>query len=83
MKDEFIGPYHPKQNPFERDMVKWKSDMTKFMINQNNDPRRWFQVMMKTAEVINHQANQGNGNNLPPLTVEKGEIGDITLLTEF
>ena len=53
------------------------------MINQNKDPRRWFQVMMKTAEVINHQANQGNDNNLPPLTVEKGEIGDITLLTEF
>ena len=39
--------------------------------------------MCHTADLHNHRANSSNEDNIPPLTKAKGEIGDITLLTEF
>lgn len=83
VKDNFIEPYHPGQNPFERDQALWKRDSTKIMIESKVDPRGWFRVMCHTADLHNHRANSSNEDNIPPLTKAKGEIGDITLLTEF
>ena len=39
--------------------------------------------MQHTADLHSHCANQENEDNLPPPTLEKVEVGDITLLTEF
>ena len=83
VKDDFIEPYHPGQNPFERDQALWKQDSTKIMIESKVDPRGWFRVMCHTADLHNHRANSSNEDNIPPLTKAKGEIGDITLLTEY
>ena len=83
VKDKFIEPHHPHQNPLERDMAHRKADMTKIMIDRNVDPRGWFKVMEHTADIHNHRANKKNDGHLPSMTAAKGEIGDITLLTEF
>ena len=39
--------------------------------------------MQHTAELHNYRANRANEDNLPPLILEKGEVGNITILTEF
>ena len=82
-KDKFIEPYHPNQNPLEREMAVWKNDSTKLMIQTNADKRGWFRAYAHTADLHNHKANAANENMVPPITRAKGEIGDITLLTEF
>ena len=53
------------------------------MIDYNVNPCGWFRVMQHTSDLHNHCANQSNEYNLLPLTLAKGEFGDITLLTEF
>ena len=83
VKDDFIEPYHPGQNPFERDQALWEQDSTKIMIESKVGPRGWYRVMCHTADLHNHRANCSNEDNIPPLTKAKGAIGDITLLTEF
>ena len=35
VEDKFIEPYHPEQNPLEREMAHWKNDCEKLMIDQN------------------------------------------------
>ena len=64
-------------------MVKWKYNTNKVIIDHNADPRGWFRVMMHTVDVRNHRANRVKNHDLPPLTVEKGEMGYITLLIVF
>ena len=83
VKDRFIEPHHPEQNSFEQDMKYWKSDMTKFMIEYDVDPKGWFKLMQHTTDVHNHQANKRDEDKPPPLTAEKGETGDITILTTY
>ena len=39
--------------------------------------------MQNNAVFHKHQPNKRNEDNPPPLKTEKGEIGDITLLTTF
>ena len=57
--------------------------MINIMIDYNVNPCGWFRVMQHTSDLHNHCANQSNEYNLLPLTLAKGEFGDITLLTEF
>ena len=57
--------------------------MTNVMIDSNVDPRGLFHVIQHTADLHNHRANKENEDNLRSLTSEKGEVGDITLLTDF
>ncbi len=83
VKDKFTEPYHPQQNPAEREMSSWKNDMVRLMIDWNVDPRGWFKVMEHTGNLSNHKAHPGNPESLPPMTRAHGEVGDITLLTEF
>ena len=83
VKDNFVEPHHPIHNQFELYQYNWKSEMTRIMIDYNVDPRGWFCVMQHTAGLHNHRANRANEDNLQPLTSKKGEVGYITLLTEF
>ena len=45
VKDQFFEPYHPNQNPIERDMASWKNDCINIMIDNRIDLRGWFKVM--------------------------------------
>jgi len=83
VKDNFIEPYHPGQNLFERYQALSKEENTKIMVESKVDHRGWFRVMCHTTDLHNHRANCRNEDNIPPLTKAKGEIGDIMLLTEF
>ena len=80
VKNQFIEPYHPNQNPIERDMASWKNDCIKIMIDSKIDPCRWFKVMQHTADLHNHTANQNNTDWIPPITAQTSDTGDITLL---
>ena len=83
VKDNFIETHHPEQNTFERYQDNWKSKLKKRIIDYNVDPTGWFHVMQHTADLHNNCANRENEDNIPPITLEKGGVGDITLLTEF
>ena len=72
VKDNVIEPYHPRQNPFERDQALSKQDSTKIMIESKVDPRRWFQVMCHTADLQNHRANSSNEDNIQHSSRLKG-----------
>ena len=39
--------------------------------------------MRHTSDLQNHIENQINDDNLPPITAEKREIGNITILEDF
>ena len=82
-EQQFIEPYHPNQNPIERDMASWKNDCINIMIDSRIDPRGWFKVMQYAADLHNHTANQNNTDWIPPITAQTGDTVDITLLTEF
>ena len=60
VEDNFIEPYHPGQNPFERDQALWKQESTKIMIESKVDPRDWYRVVCHTADFHNHRANFSN-----------------------
>ena len=64
-------------------MAKWKNECKKIMIDQNVDPRGWFKVIINVADLLNQNAHPGNQYFLTPLTVAKGDIGSISLLTDF
>ena len=83
VKESFIEPRHPGNNPFEKDQANWKAKITKIIIDYNVNYCGWSRVMQHTADLHNNRANQANEDNLPPLTLAKGDVVGITLLNEF
>ena len=62
-------------------MVKWKYVITKMIIDSNIDLKGWFKVMCHTIDIYNHKSHFINQGNIPPMTMAKGDVGNITLLT--
>ena len=56
--------------------------ITNNVIDHNIDPRGWFRVILHTSNLRIHKVNHKEEDNLPTLNMEKGWIGDISLLTE-
>ena len=72
VKYRFVKHNHTEQNPFEQDMASWKFDITKLIIDYDEDPKVWFKVMQNINDFHNHQANKRNEDNFTPLTAQKG-----------
>ena len=66
VQDKFIEPYHPNQNPFEREMASWKNDALKLQIDTNSDPKGWYRLLAHIGDIHNHRANAANQDFLPP-----------------
>ena len=73
-KNKSIETHDLNQNPHERDMSKWKLDMKKFMVEYTVNPIVCLWVMQRTVDLHNHQSNQINDDNLPPVTAAKWYI---------
>ena len=60
-----------------------ENDCINIIIDSRIDPCRWFKVMQYGAGLYNYTADQNNTDQIPPITAQTGDTGDITLLTEF
>ena len=83
VKDRFIEPHNPQQNPVEREaMGTLKEKLARVMIDTGCDNRAWFRAACHVADVHNHTASERLGW-ATPIEVRDGITPDITLLTEF
>ena len=53
------------------------------MIDQNIDTQGCFKVMEHVVDLHNHKSHTGTRDYTPPITEEMGEIGDISIHTDF
>jgi hypothetical protein len=82
VKNKFIEPYHPKQNPAERQLAIHKEQMKRQMITTGCDPCAWFKLSQYVSG-LNNQIARRLLNWRTPYEVLYGSTPDISPYTIF
>ena len=82
VKDKFIEPYHPHQNPAERAMAIHKNKIQRLMIDTGCEPEAWFRAACHVADIHNHTAKELLGYRTPT-EVRDWHTPDISALIQF
>jgi hypothetical protein len=82
VKDQFIEPHHPNQNPTERMMAHTKEKIQRLLIRTGAPPEAWYRAACHVADVHNHTANE-TLNFRTLIEVRDGETPDISGFLQF
>jgi len=81
VRDRYIEPYHPSQNPVERAMARMKEKLERLMIDTGCDPRAWYKAACHVADIENHTAKPILQYRTP-VEVRDGYTPDISGLVQ-
>ena len=82
VKDKFIEPYQPNQNPAERDMAPLKDALKRGFMTYGCPPEAWFCLLRHTCDVRTVTARESLGWKTPH-ELREGETPDISGLLQF
>jgi hypothetical protein len=83
IKDEFIEPKHPQQNPVESRAIKWLKETSLVMMNRLGVPApMWFYMSKYLADIHNICADK-TLNWKTPIFVRTGVTPDISAYLQF
>lgn len=82
VKEQFIEPYNPQQNPAERAIGDLKEAIRKTFIDTGCHPRAWFRLAQHIIDIKNHTACESN-NWRTPIEATTGNTPDISGLLFF